>query len=55
MDDPTVLDKQLKFVFNDLNAVKQGMVPLMPKKWKILRTFADVYHKLMHDFLTELI
>lgn len=55
LDDPTVLDKQLKFVFNDLNAVKQGMVPLMPKKWKILRTFADVYHKLMHDFLTELI
>ena len=55
LDDPTVLDKQLKFMFNDLNAVKQGMVPLMPKKWKILRTFAEVYHKLMHDFLTELI
>lgn len=55
LDDPEDLDKSVKWFFNDLNAVKQGMVPLMPKKWKILKTFGDIYHQLMHDFLTELI
>ncbi|KAI1388235.1 exocyst complex component Sec6 [Hypoxylon trugodes] len=53
--DPTKLDKIMKWYFNDLNAVKQGMVPLMPKKWKILKTFGDIYHQLMHDFLTGMI
>ncbi|KAI0484300.1 exocyst complex component Sec6 [Xylariaceae sp. FL0804] len=53
--DPTKLDKMLKWFFNDLNAVKQGMVPLMPKKWKILTTYGDIYHQLMHDFLVGLI
>lgn len=55
LDDPEHLDKHVRWFFNDLNAVKQGMVPLMPKKWKILKTFGDIYHQLMHDFLTELI
>ncbi|RYP76848.1 hypothetical protein DL771_001584 [Monosporascus sp. 5C6A] len=55
LGDPTRLDKSMRWFFNDLNAVKQGMVPLMPKKWKILKTFGDIYHKLMHDFLIELI
>ncbi|RYP55632.1 hypothetical protein DL769_010100 [Monosporascus sp. CRB-8-3] len=55
LGDPTRLDKSMRWFFNDLNAVKQGMVPLMPKKWKILKTFGDIYHQLMHDFLIELI
>ncbi len=55
LDDPMHLDKSMRWYFNDLNAVKQGMVPLMPKKWKILKTIGDIYHQLMHDFLTELI
>ncbi|KAI1642178.1 exocyst complex component Sec6 [Daldinia loculata] len=55
LDDPTKLDKILKWFFNDLNAVKQGMVPLMPKKWKILKTYGDIYHQLMHDFLVGMI
>ncbi|OTB03530.1 hypothetical protein M426DRAFT_73945 [Hypoxylon sp. CI-4A] len=53
--DPTKLDKMMKWYFNDLNAVKQGMVPLMPKKWKILKTYGDIYHQIMHDFLTGMI
>ncbi|RYP84548.1 hypothetical protein DL770_005202 [Monosporascus sp. CRB-9-2] len=55
LGDLTRLDKSMRWFFNDLNAVKQGMVPLMPKKWKILKTFGDIYHQLMHDFLIELI
>jgi len=53
--DPSKLDKIMKWYFNDLNAVKLGMVPLMPKKWKIFKTYAGVYHNLMHDFLTAMI
>ncbi|KAI1343858.1 exocyst complex component Sec6 [Xylariaceae sp. FL0016] len=55
LDDPTKLDKMMKWYFNDLNAVKEGMVHVMPKKWKILKTYGEIYHQLMHDFLTELI
>ncbi|KAH9898757.1 exocyst complex component Sec6 [Xylariomycetidae sp. FL2044] len=55
LDDPTKLDKMMKWYFNDLNAVRQGMVPLMPKKWKILKTYGDIYHQLMHDFLVGMI
>jgi exocyst complex component 3 len=55
MDDPSRLDKLFKWFFNDLNAVKQGMVPLMPKKWKIFKTYGRIYHKLMHDFLIGMI
>jgi len=55
LDDPDKLDKSLKWYFNDLNAVRLGMTPLMPKKWKIFRTWANIYHNLMHDFLVGLI
>ncbi|KAI1106800.1 exocyst complex component Sec6 [Jackrogersella minutella] len=55
LDDPTKLDKIMKWYFNDLNAVKQGMVSLMPKKWRILKTYGDIYHQLMHDFLVGMI
>ncbi|KAK6203947.1 SNARE-binding exocyst subunit S6 [Pestalotiopsis sp. IQ-011] len=55
LGDPDGLAKMMKWYFNDLNAVKQGMVPLMPKKWKILKTYGDIYHQLMHDFLVGMI
>jgi hypothetical protein len=55
LDDPSRLEKILRWYFNDLNAVKIGMVPLMPKKWKIFKTYAEIYHSLMHDFLVGLI
>ncbi|KAK0634963.1 exocyst complex component Sec6-domain-containing protein [Bombardia bombarda] len=55
MDDPSQLEKCLRWFFNDLNAVRIGIVPLMPKKWKIARTWAAISHGLMHDFLVELI
>lgn len=50
-EDPEKLEKACRWYFNDLNTVKLGMQELMPKKWKILQTYADIYHKLMHDFL----
>jgi len=53
--DPSKLDKIMKWYFNDLNAVKLGMMPLMPKKWKIFKTYGDIYHNLMHDFLTAMV
>jgi exocyst complex component 3 len=55
LDDPSRLDKALKWYFNDLNAVKVGMTPLMPKKWKILKIYGNVYHRLMHDFLVGMV
>lgn len=55
LEDPTKLEKNLKWFFNDLNAVKQGMVPLMPKKWRIFWTYTKIYHKLMHDFLIGMV
>ena len=55
LEDPSKLEKNLKWFFNDLNAVKQGMVPLMPKKWRIFQTYGKIYHKLMHDFLVGMI
>ncbi|KAI3327673.1 exocyst complex component Sec6 [Xylariaceae sp. AK1471] len=55
LQDPSMLDKLMKWFFNDLNAVRQGMVHLMPKKWKILKTYGDIYHQLMHDFLIRMI
>lgn len=55
LDDPTKLDKIMKWFFNDLNAVRIGMVPLMPKKWKIFKTYTDIYHGLMHDFLLGIV
>jgi hypothetical protein len=55
LEDSSKLEKSLRWYFNDLNAVKQGMVPLMPKKWKILRTYVNIYHTLLHDLLVSLI
>ncbi|KAH8907052.1 exocyst complex component Sec6 [Coniochaeta sp. PMI_546] len=55
LGDPTQLDKLLKWYFNDLNAVRLGMTPLMPKKWNIFKVYTDIYHQLMHDFLVGLI
>lgn len=51
LDEPDKLDKIMRWYFNDLNAVRIGMVPLMPKKFKIFKTYAQIYHQLMHDFL----
>lgn len=50
-DDPEKLEKSFKWFFNDLYTVKQGMQKLMPKKWKIFKTYTDIYHRLMHDWL----
>lgn len=50
-EDPSKLDKHTKWYFNNLFVVKQGMQNLFPKKWKIFKTFVDIYHKQMHDFL----
>ncbi|KAL8397454.1 hypothetical protein RB594_004252 [Gaeumannomyces avenae] len=55
LDDPSKLDKILRWFFNDLNAVRLGMVPLMPKKWKIFKTYGNIYHELMHDFLVGMV
>lgn len=55
LSDPDSLEKSLKWFFNDLFTVQQGMQPLMPKKWKIYRTYTKTYHRMMHDFLISLI
>lgn len=55
LDDPDKLEKSLKWYFNDLNTVKLGMVGLMPKKWKIFRTYTTIYHQFMHDWLIKLV
>ncbi|KAF4125815.1 exocyst complex component 3 [Geosmithia morbida] len=51
LDDPDMLEKSMKWFFNDLNVVRVGMTPLVPKRWHIAKTYADIYHQLMHDFL----
>ncbi|KAL6356711.1 hypothetical protein LRP88_10316 [Fusarium phalaenopsidis] len=55
LEDPSKLEKIMKWYFNDLNVVKVGMSHLMPKKWHIVKTYADVYHQLMHDFLIGMV
>ena len=50
-DDPPKLDKHTKWYFNDLFVCKQGMQNLFPKKWKIFKTYTNIYHKAMHNFL----
>ena len=50
---PDKLAKHLKWFFNDLFAVKKGMVSLMPKKWRIFKTYSTIYHQLMHDWLIK--
>lgn len=51
LDDPERLEKSLRWFFQDLFVVQQGMQSLMPKKWKIYSVYTDIYHRLMHDFL----
>ncbi|KAF2470695.1 exocyst complex component Sec6 [Lindgomyces ingoldianus] len=51
LEDPDRLEKSVKWYFNNLNTVKLGMENLMPKKWKIFRTYCNIYHELMHDWL----
>ena len=53
-EDPEKIDKYFKWYFNNLNTVKLGMVNLMPKKWKIMQTYTNIYHNQMHDFLMSL-
>ncbi|CAH0014670.1 unnamed protein product [Clonostachys rhizophaga] len=55
LEDPTKLEKIMKWFFNDLNVVKIGMTPLVPKRWKISKAYADIYHGLMHDFLIGIV
>ena len=53
LEDPDKLNKIMAWYFNELFAVKQGMTELMPKKWKIFRTYTDIYHSLMHNWLIK--
>ncbi|OCK83241.1 exocyst complex component Sec6 [Lepidopterella palustris CBS 459.81] len=53
LEDPSKLDKATRWYFNDLNTVQKGMMKLMPKKWRIFKTYVNIYHKLMHDWLLE--
>jgi hypothetical protein len=53
--DPVNLKKQFRWFFNDLLAVKMGMQNLVPKKWKIYKTYTDIYHRMMHDFLLSMV
>ncbi|PLB54973.1 putative exocyst complex component Sec6 [Aspergillus steynii IBT 23096] len=55
LGNPDILDKSFRWFFNDLFTVQQGMQSLMPKKWKIYKTYTDIYHRMMHDFLVGLI
>ncbi|KAF2732037.1 exocyst complex component Sec6 [Polyplosphaeria fusca] len=52
-DDPGRLEKSVKWYFNNLNTVKLGMQTLMPKKWKIFKTYCGIYHLQMHNWLVE--
>ncbi|KAL8937238.1 MAG: hypothetical protein Q9216_004530 [Gyalolechia sp. 2 TL-2023] len=53
LEEPEKLANIMKWYFNDLYVVKVGMTALMPKKWKIFKTYTDIYHKLMHDWLIK--
>ncbi|KAL8863208.1 MAG: hypothetical protein Q9178_000583 [Gyalolechia marmorata] len=53
LEEPGKLPKILAWYFDDLNAVKLGMVNLMPKKWKIFKTYTDIYHSMMHNWLIK--
>ncbi|KAL8834625.1 MAG: hypothetical protein Q9170_003673 [Blastenia crenularia] len=53
LEEPDKLANIMKWYFNDLYVVKVGMVGLMPKKWKIFKTYTDIYHRLMHDWLIK--
>ncbi|KAI4172604.1 MAG: hypothetical protein LQ343_003451 [Gyalolechia ehrenbergii] len=53
LEEPDKLANIMKWYFNDLYVVKVGMVRLMPKKWKIFKTYTDIYHRMMHDWLIK--
>lgn len=55
LGDPDQLEKSFRWYFNDLFTVQQGMQNLVPKKWKIYKTYTDIYHRMMHDFLVDMI
>lgn len=55
LEQPDKLASLMKWYFNDLHVVKVGMTKLMPKKWKIFRTYTNIYHNLMHDWLIKLV
>lgn len=55
LGDPDHLEKSFRWYFNDLFTVQQGMQNLVPKKWKIYKTYTDIYHQMMHDFLVGMI
>ncbi|KAJ5856056.1 Exocyst complex component Sec6 [Penicillium soppii] len=52
---PTKLPQYCEWFFEDLATVKEYMQNLVPKKWKIFRTYTDIYHRMMHDFLLDMI
>lgn len=53
LEEPDKLDKIMKWYFNDLFVVKAGMVDLMPKKWKIFKTYTEIYHIRMRNWLVK--
>lgn len=53
LEQPDKLEKILRWYFDDLYTVKAAMVDLMPKKWKIFKTYTAIYHTLMHDWLIK--
>lgn len=55
LGDPDRLEKSFRWYFNDLFTVREGMQNLVPKKWQIFKTYTDIYHRMMHDFLVEFI
>ncbi|TKA32727.1 hypothetical protein B0A50_00952 [Salinomyces thailandicus] len=52
-DDPERLEKSVRWFFNDLNTVKLGLSELVPPKWRIMRTYTAIYHRLMRNFLIQ--
>lgn len=55
LQNPGKLGNYLKWFFTGLQTAKMGLTRLMPKKWKIAKVYAKIYHQLMHDFLIELV
>ncbi|KAI4171256.1 MAG: hypothetical protein LQ346_008760 [Caloplaca aetnensis] len=53
LEEPDKLANIMKWYFNDLYVVKVGMANLMPKKWRIFKTYTDIYHRMMHDWLVK--
>lgn len=53
LENPDRIDKATRWYFQNLNVVKLGMSRLMPKKWKIFKTYVRIYHQLMYDWLTS--